>query len=235
MKDIATYLQECGEGCATPASTMGIGNPSAPGSDTVGSGDTFDHQKTAKAKRRKKDKIIKDGEERKEPIVQPTTEGLLDADFGMDDSFDEVAFDPLLDEYVKYLIEQPGTEESWNDFYNRFKVLCEELAKTVDHNMSIMKAFRSKDYTIVSFKTQGLINRRYKCSEVIEIRKFVKNPLPYAYEVGWDSNNGIVRRTVGYRANHPAAINLKTWQVCVLPGEIWDWLQEKLPSKYQLK
>ena len=56
MVSLKQYLQECGEGTATPANTMGMGNPMAPGPDgEVGSGDTFDHQ-TVKRKERKRKK-----------------------------------------------------------------------------------------------------------------------------------------------------------------------------------
>lgn len=52
MKTLKQYLlDECGAGAATPGSTMGMGNPAAPGTDgnpsTVGSGDLL----TAKAKK----------------------------------------------------------------------------------------------------------------------------------------------------------------------------------------
>lgn len=31
MKNLIEYIEECGEGCATPGNTMGVGNPMAPG------------------------------------------------------------------------------------------------------------------------------------------------------------------------------------------------------------
>lgn len=59
MISLKQYLQECGDGAATPGNTMGMGNPMAPGPDgEVGSGDTFDHQGKKAKLRRKKKKVV---------------------------------------------------------------------------------------------------------------------------------------------------------------------------------
>lgn len=60
MKSLSQYIaNECGDGAATPGSTIGMGNPMMPGADgddsIVGSGDLL----TAKAKKEKKK--IKEG------------------------------------------------------------------------------------------------------------------------------------------------------------------------------
>ena len=60
MKPLKQYLEEC-DGCATPANTMGMGNPMAPGPDgEPGSGDTFDHQGKKGRLRRKQKRVKKE-------------------------------------------------------------------------------------------------------------------------------------------------------------------------------
>lgn len=83
MKGLKDYLQECCDGAATPASTMGAGNPAAPDLDgTPGSGDMFPTAKAKKQKRRKKD--VRVSWDKKDPVTD-TYEGLLSADFDIND------------------------------------------------------------------------------------------------------------------------------------------------------
>ena len=60
MKDLLTYIIDCGGACATPGNTMGAGNVAPPGENgKPGSGDV----PTAKAKREKVHKKRKIKEE----------------------------------------------------------------------------------------------------------------------------------------------------------------------------
>lgn len=59
MKDLFSFLEECGEGCATPGNTMGMGNPYCDGEKGEGS----EPLPKAKAKKEKKPKKQKKSEE----------------------------------------------------------------------------------------------------------------------------------------------------------------------------
>lgn len=63
MKSIIDYIQECGEGCSTPANTMGMGNPMVPGTPGAPGhpGTPGSEPMTGKAKREKKRKNIQEG------------------------------------------------------------------------------------------------------------------------------------------------------------------------------
>ena len=71
MKTLQTYL-ECGEGCATPANTMGMGNPGETGPDTL-SEPVGGIEKTAKSE------VEKDKKKRKKKI-KSLSESLFDSD-----------------------------------------------------------------------------------------------------------------------------------------------------------
>lgn len=65
MKSIIDYIQECGEGCATPANTMGMGNPMVPGvaaaPGQLGSPGSEPINGKSKPKREKKYKKVQEG------------------------------------------------------------------------------------------------------------------------------------------------------------------------------
>lgn len=226
MKDLSTYLECDG---ATPSTVMGAGNPMAPDGEVPGSGDTFNHQKkTAKAKRRRKD-VRTDDKKHQEDIVQPATEGLLDADFGMDDSFDSVIIDSMLDKFAAIRNgDDQLTERQYNDFYEQFRTVAKTLHAQFE-GVSLMKAFRSKDYTIISFKekTNCLVSKSLNYVKGIEIRKFVKNPLPWGIEVAWHSN-GFCSSGISKRCNHPTTMNIKLWDAYIAPADVWDKLMDRL-------
>lgn len=225
MKDLSTYL-EC-DGCATPGSVVGMGNPAAPDGDTPGSGDTFDHQKkTTKAKRRKKD-VQTDDKKHQESIVQPTQEGLLDDDFGMTDEFDHVLVDSYLDQYAQFLQrETEPTKQQFETFYAGFEACAQVMHGATAGSTSLMKAFRSKDYTMISFKQKG-------DTKAIEIRKFVKNPLPYSYNLEWFGS--YINSNKSGRTNHPTALNMKMWRPYICPADIWDKLQSRLNGYWKIR
>ena len=226
MKDLSTYL-EC-DGAATPSTVMGMGNPAAPDGEVPGSGDTFDYQKTAKSKRRKKDVRTTD-KKHQEEIVQSTTEGLLDADFGMDDSFDSAIVDAMLDRFAAISNgDDKPTEQQYAQFYEQFRSVAKSIRSQFS-GVSLMKAFRSKDYTIISFKekTNCLYRGSLSYLKGIEIRKFVKNPLPWGVEIAWDPA-GYCISNAAQRLNHPTAMNIKLWDAYIAPADVWDKLQDKL-------
>lgn len=225
MRDLSTYFECDG---ATPATVMGAGNPMAPDGEIPGSGDTFDHQKTAKAKRRKKDVRTTD-KKHQEDIVQPATEGLLDADFGMDDSFDSVILDVMLDKFAAISNgDDKPSEHQYLEFYERFRSVAKSMHVQFS-GVSLMKAFRSKDYVIISFKekTNCLFKGSLSYTKGIEIRKFVKNPLPWGIEVAW-SPAGYCISNGAQRLNHPTAMNIKLWDAYIAPADVWDKLQDRL-------
>lgn len=234
MKNLSTYI-ECCDGAATPSTVMGIGNPMAPDGEIPGSGDTFDYQKTAKAKRRKKDLKTTD-KKHQEEIVQPATEGLLDADFGMDDSFDEAILDDMVDKYAAFVNhDTTPTKAQYMQFYERFRALAKSVSRQFE-GVSLMRAFRSKDYTIISFKekSNGLnIRSRLDYEYGIEIRKFVQNPLPWAIEIAWSKWDDLHAHTT-QRVNHPTSMNIKFWDAYIAPADLWDKLQSKLKGYYKL-
>lgn len=216
MESLADYLREC-EGAATPASTMGMGNPAAPGEcGAVGSGDLL----TAKAKKEKKKKKIE--------------EGLLDADFGLDDSFDDNLLDSYIDTYVEWCKNTGKPSGSqYKQFYDNFMLAVESVSKRNAPASSMMKAFRSKEYTIVIFKnTTGLGHSGYRnwgsYEMGIEIRRFIKNPLPEAIEMAWDPAQQTVLRRYYKRVNHPDGLSIKSWKCFVLPGHIYDKVYSSL-------
>lgn len=230
MKDLTSYF-EC-DGAATPATVMGMGNPAAPEGDAVGSGDTFDFKK-----RKKKVKPGKEKQEWPSDAGQgKANEGLLDDDFGLTDDSLGLGFDKWLETYIEYL-KEPGkcTEAQYNSLYTTFNVLCAELqANTKPDNVSILKACRSKVYTVITFlkKTSCLGDTR-NLSRIngIEIRKFVKNPRPQAVQIAWDpkrheqvSSRQVVRGQVFYEygVNHPQNINMQYSEWYVVPGEVYD-------------
>lgn len=97
MKALQTYL-ECGEGCATPANTMGMGNPGETGSDTL-SEPIGGIEKTAKSE------IEKDKKKRKRKI-KSLSESLFDSDMiSKDMKFGDIF--KLDDIKINELIERP--------------------------------------------------------------------------------------------------------------------------------
>lgn len=233
MKNLSSYF-EC-DGCAaTPATTTGAGNPSAPDTDNVGSGDTFNFKhKTAKAKRRKKDVKI-DDKRAQEQIV--SNEGLLDSDFGMDDSYDGVLVGHYLDQYADYFKNYATEQElsKYLQFYNNFETACKGMHKLTAGNTSVMRAFRSKEYTIISFKTKSNLGRRNageRFVDAIEIRKFIQNPIPEGFEIAYDKDINSVYSVRHRRLNHPSNINMRFWTAYICPGDVYDQLLEIMRSK----
>lgn len=81
MKNLIDYIEECGEGCATPGNTMGMGNPMAPGepgspgmpgepgTEPIGSaGPKQEKKETSKRKKKKVTESILDVEKNKEDM-----------------------------------------------------------------------------------------------------------------------------------------------------------------------
>lgn len=217
MKDLTAYF-EC-DGAATPATVMGMGNPMAPEGDSVGSGDTFDHQK-----RKKK---VKPGKEKQEwpddKGQDKANEGLLDDDFGMDDSDLGLGFDDMLDRFIAmYDGEEKPTEKDYEQFFNNFKAVAKGYSASQNIKDSIMKACRGKVYTVIAFYKKGLMGAKGSTHQnVIEIRKFVRNPRPEAFAIGW-STRGLAMRN--YYVNHPTNINIQMSEWYALPGEVWNKL-----------
>lgn len=231
MKDLTTYFGECNmhecDGAATPASVMGMGNPMAPDGSTPGSGDTFDHQK-----RRKK---VKPGKEKQEWPDDPETgsggdkgqlkEGLLDDDFGITDDDFGLGFDQLLEKYAKlYRNHDRPSKNDYDHFFNNFKACVAEASASSGIKDSIMKACRGKNHVVVAFyKANAMGCKGRKFENVIEFRKFIKNPRPMAVGIGW-LDNRIWRAE--YHVNHPTNINIQMSEWFVLPGDVWDQLRK---------
>ena len=76
MKQLKTYL-ECGEGCATPANTMGMGNPGETGPGTL-SEPVGGIEKTAKA-------LKQDEKKKKKKKIKSLSESLFDTDLAARD------------------------------------------------------------------------------------------------------------------------------------------------------
>lgn len=222
-----TDFLECD--AASPSTVMGMGNPAAPDGEVPGSGDTFDHQKpTAKTKRRKKDVRTSD-KKPQEDIVQPATEGLLDADFGMDDSFDSAIMDTMIDKFAEVYNNTINlNEQQYIQFYEQFRSVAKAASQQFN-GMSMMKAFRSKEHVIISFKAKTTLHgKTLSYDKGIEIRRFVKNPLPWAVEIAWCDVRGYAVSGSSLRCNHPTTMNLKLWEAYICPVEIWDKLVRQL-------
>lgn len=228
MKDLVTYFSEC-DGAAAPGTVMGMGNPMAPEGTTPGSGDTFDHQ------RRKKK--VKPGKEKQEwpddKDQDNTNEGLLDADFGADDNDLGLGFDKLLEQFAELLRHPRMSMEEYFGFYDRFKATCKELQdKTKASSMSIMKACRGKELVVATFydrnSTCGYARMAKSApyTHGIEFRKFIENPRPTAVQVAWDPNRNRFVNNLDYNVNHPTTMNVQTSTWIVLPGWVWDKLNE---------
>lgn len=216
MKDLTAYFEEC-DGAATPATVMGMGNPAAPDGTTPGSGDTFDHQK-----RKKKVKPGKEKQEWPDDKGQgKANEGLLDDDFGMNDSDLGLGFDDMLDEFIAmYDEEEKPTEKAYEQFFNNFRAVAKEYSASHNIKDSIMKACRGKVYTVIAFYKKGLMGAKGATHQnVIEIRKFIRNPRPEAFAIGWGPK-GLARRN--YYVNHPTNINIQMSEWYALPGDVWN-------------
>lgn len=208
-------MSECGEGCATPLNTVGMGNPGAPDGEAVGSGDTFDHQKrTAKPKRRKKDKEIPDPQ--KDPHI---VEGMFDDDF---DITTTDILDNLLEEFAKIYKSGVNIDPAeYEDFYERFMKHCETIERP---KSSLMKAFRSKDNTIVMFMEEAKKGNWLRTKQ-ISIRKFISNPLPEEFQIyEIDIHGKIVQKNYEKRVNHPTTLDLRNKAVFVLPEGVYNKL-----------
>lgn len=218
MRDLSTYFECCD--AATPGTVMGMGNPAAPEGDTVGSGDTFRNQK-----RKKK---VKPGAEKQEwpnDIGRgKTDEGLLDMDFGLDDSSFGLSLDDLLEQFADIFREdERPTEHDYESFYEGFKACIRELATKSGITDSVMKACRGSKYTVISFWKKGLMGNSWLSYEnVIEVRKFIHKPRPSAIALGW-SSIGVQKRM--YDVNHPTAGHMRHAEWFIVPGDIWDKLE----------
>lgn len=204
MKDLSTYLEECGDGAATPASTIGMGNPAAPGPEgETGSGDLL----TAKCKRCKKKK-------------KKVQEGLLDDDFDVSDDHLKTQF---IDELFDLLYpKQQISEQEWERSCQRIKEIGEIIA--LPNSKSAMATFRSKNTVILSVSTPK--NSLPK----VEIRKFIKNPLPDAFE--YEYRFGNIMTYLRRRVNHPTQLNLAKTKLFVVPEEVWTRVVELSPWRY---
>lgn len=212
MKTLYSKIKEC-DGAATPASTMGMGNPCAPGPDgSVGSGDMFPTEHTAKAKKEKKKKHLR--------------EGLLDDDFGMNDSFDDNILDSYIEQYGAHFKNNTGfTKDEYYKFFENFQIACKDAAGRFADSKSLMRAFRSKEVTIVIFKEDTPMSTRGgkgKYKKGIEVRRFIQNPLPEAIETSWSDDDNLIRCAFYMRVNHPQMVNIKNWKCYVCPADVYD-------------
>ena len=217
MKDLSTYF-EC-DGAATPGTVMGMGNPMAPEGDSVGSGDTFPTRKTAKTRRKKvKPEQLDDKGQSNANELIGANESILDSDFGLDDSDFGLGFDNLLERLADIInYKENPSETDYEQFYNHFKACAKELAAKSGIRDSIMKACRSKNYTIITFYP----SRQPNLTNVIEIRKFIENPRPDAIAVSWRFNHIYYNR---YKVNHPTTLIMRNSEWFVVPGNVWDKL-----------
>lgn len=220
MKSLSQYIaNECGDGAATPGSTIGMGNPMMPGADgddsTVGSGDLL----TAKAKKEKK-KI---------------KEGLLDIDL---DVKDEVVVTNLAKTWAEKLSDFTVnfTEINNDKHYIEFLNDLQEQIKTVaiTPKKSIMAALRSKDYTVILFK-QKVLSRRFGVgTNAVEIRKFIQNPLPESVTFYVDKYKQVTCK-YNKRANHLVMIDIKNTQLFFLPADVYDDMFKIITQKVGIK
>lgn len=216
MKHIKDMFRECCDGAATPGSVLGTGNPCAPDGDCPGSGDTFDHQRrTAKVKKEKRKK---------------TFESLLDVDF---DITAKDIFMGSIDKFAEFVERQrqdlnPVTKDEWLEFRNDMRMIAKDIPQY--SNSTLMKAFRSKDVTIVSFQ-ERIVNRvkpALSGTDGIEFRKFVKNPLPWTIIGYWCTKyDKLMFRAVPQ--NHPQILNFKMWDCYVMEPELFDIVNDKMP------
>lgn len=96
MKNLIEYIEECGEGCATPSNTMGMGNPmppGEPGSPGVPGTPGTEPIKTIAGPKQEK----KETSKRKKKKV---TESILDDDLG--NNLDETIVIKWLEEHTTY-------------------------------------------------------------------------------------------------------------------------------------
>lgn len=216
MKQLYDILNEC-DG-ATPGNTMGMGNVMVPaGFDgEEGSGDIPNAGGTAKSKkqkRRKKDLHPKDkGEDLK-------LEGLFSQDIEEvepEDSF-------WMDVFKRILNSKGARDHEYVQAYEALRAYCEIKDSKPTH--TVMKNFRSKEHTIISFiefkDNFGDVSNR------VEFRRFIKNPLPFA--IDFYVKNGRPR-CVARRVNHPQLPldYKKRADYYMLPVDIWDDLTQGL-------
>ncbi len=98
MKSLQTYL-ECGEGCATPANTMGMGNPGQVGSDTL-TEPIGGAEKTAKA--------LKQNDRKKKKKFKSLAESLFDPDLVTSDISKFGSMFKLKDVEIRESIKKPN-------------------------------------------------------------------------------------------------------------------------------
>jgi hypothetical protein len=200
MRSLDKFL-ECDGGCATPGNTAGAGNPAPPTDTTPGSGDI------PNTKRKRKLKSIK--------------EGLLDKDFGEGDEFDKVLVDGFIETFADYYAcKVSPTKQEYERLYNQFEITCKSYKS--QFKMSLMAAFRSKEVTIITFKEKTGLRGKKDFDHGIEIRKFVKNPLPQTVEIAWHSDRDQVWSWSHNKANHPTNLDISRWHSYICPPEIWD-------------
>lgn len=219
MKSLSQYIaNECGDGAATPGSTIGMGNPMMPGADgddsIVGSGDLL----TAKAKKEKK-KI---------------KEGLLDIDL---DVKDEVVVTNLAETWAEKLSDFTVnfTEINNDKHYIEFLNELQEQIKTVaiTPKKSIMAALRSKDYTVILFKQKVISRRGGVGTNAVEIRKFIQNPLPESVTFYVDKYKQVTCK-YNKRANHLVMIDIKNTQLFFLPADVYDDMFKIITQKVRI-
>ena len=151
-------------------------------------------------------------------------ESLLDADFGTKDNQFGLSFDDQLEVLAgMFSFGNIPSPKDYKEFYDRFKIITKAYAEDFGAKESIMKACRGKVYTVVAFKESGMMyDPKMKFNNVIEIRKFIKNPRPEAYGIAADTDDSRVYVRGPYPVNHPAAINMRQSEWYILPGDVWD-------------
>lgn len=209
MKSLKDYIAECGA-AATPANTVGAGNPMPPGGPTgqdptvPGSGDTF----TAKAKKEKK----------------KLKESILDTDLDISD--DQVLRGNMID-WCKKLREAHDKKDLalYNSTRQEMMYALENMAEEWDGDMKIWK---DKTKTIVTFKDKSYgVRGAVALKDTIEVRRFVKNPLPYSIQFAVNNETGKITDRYKSKTNHPTKVDLNNSAIYILPGDCWDAFEKE--------
>jgi hypothetical protein len=136
MEDLFTYIMDCGEGCATPMNTAGMGNVALPGPDgeQVGT-DGIPTAKAKKAKLRKKKKKI--------------AESILDDDFDLD--ADYIAKSLIGDQLVELCDRWRGkTFEDIDQKFNFIQNIVQGVRKSQTTDLpNVINASNNPDYTMI--------------------------------------------------------------------------------------
>lgn len=213
LTDILVNALECDGAC--PGNTMGMGNPIAPNPETgeYGSGDV----PNAKAKKQKSKRRYKD--------THPDDKGskIIESIFDVEDLGDDDVFKIGLDscvENINKILNRRMEAPEYIKFVEDFRVICKNAS--IETKLSTQAQFRSKDFTIVSFMPD---DPKKDITHFVEIRRFIKNPLPYALELYIQYGDWVYSRVL-QRVNHPSTpVAMKARaEHYLLPTDFWEKL-----------